>query len=452
MTRSLVQTRDALGPEARRRRRRHRLRWLGAAALIALLAAVTQRGLMLYAGVVVGATALVGWLVARALAFGVKVERELTETEVAAGGVVGVTIRLAARSLPLPWVWWQDSVDEGLEVPDASCGFAPLAPGRPVEGYYEIRPPRRGLFRLGPTVLETSGPFGLVRRFQLGGDARFVTVHSDPVALLSDWPPSRRPAHEIPARRSLFEDPTRFAGIRPYQRGDSVRRIHWRATARSGRLQSCVYEQTVLQGVHLAVDMCSGSCPGYADADPATGDPSVELVVRAAASLAEHVLAGGQRVGLISNGADAAERYPEDWSEETFRRIDDVMHAGRALRKLLHLRPLVVDPGRGRHQQALLRTALARLIVHDGLTMAELLSAEHTRLPMSEVLTVITASPDPALAEALHSLRRAGYDVAVVVARPGDRGQPEIPAEFERLTVRTVADAVDLAQLGAAAL
>ena len=45
---------------------------------------------------------------------------------------------------------------------------------------------------------------------------------------------SRRPIGEIRISHRLFEDPTRIAGVRAYQSGDPLNRIHWRATARTG--------------------------------------------------------------------------------------------------------------------------------------------------------------------------------------------------------------------------
>jgi hypothetical protein len=47
---------------------------------------------------------------------------------------------------------------------------------------------------------------------------------------------SRRPIGEIRLAHRLFEDPTRMAGVRPYQQGDPLNRIHWRATARTGAI------------------------------------------------------------------------------------------------------------------------------------------------------------------------------------------------------------------------
>ena len=36
----------------------------------------------------------------------------------------------------------------------------------------------------------------------------------------------------------LYEDPTRISGVRPYEAGDPLNRVHWRATARTGALHS----------------------------------------------------------------------------------------------------------------------------------------------------------------------------------------------------------------------
>ena len=91
---------------------------------------------------------------------------------------------------------------------------------------YRLSGKRRGLYRIGPAVVEASGPFGLVRRFLVDPDVRFLTVFPRTVALGEGWPLGHRPIHEVPRRRSLFEDPSRFLGVRPFQPGDGLRRIH----------------------------------------------------------------------------------------------------------------------------------------------------------------------------------------------------------------------------------
>jgi hypothetical protein len=69
------------------------------------------------------------------------------------------------------------------------------------------------------------------------------------------------------------------------------------------------------------------------------------LVLTAVASLAELVLAGGQAVGLLSNGGDAAERYPAEWTGGSFRRLEDALEEAGARRRISAYRPLEVEPG-----------------------------------------------------------------------------------------------------------
>ena len=54
--------------------------------------------------------------------------------------------------------------------------------------------------------------------------------------------------------RGLFEDPALFAGVRPYQPGDALRRIHWKASARVGRPVSRRYDPVHERDVVIALD------------------------------------------------------------------------------------------------------------------------------------------------------------------------------------------------------
>ena len=173
-----------------------------------------------------------------------------------------------------------------------------------------------------------------------------------------------------------------------------------------------LFEPTVLEGVLLAVEMGRSAYPRAA-AETGT-DPGVELAVTAAASIAELVLAGGQSVGMISNGGDAAERFPADWTGGSFRRYEDALEDAGARRLVPAYRPLEVEPGRGDWQRDRLRAALARLTLAPGLTLPELLVSEGAPPAALDVLLVITPDLGPALGGALAGLKRSGFDVGVV--------------------------------------
>src|SRR5207302_1195687 len=78
-------------------------------------------------------------------------------------------------------------------------------------------------------------------------------------------------------------DPLRFRGVRPHQRGDARKEIHWKASARLRELHTKLYEPaTSLDSIFL-VNVASYE-QYWIQADP----EAVELVIRAATELIRH--------------------------------------------------------------------------------------------------------------------------------------------------------------------
>jgi uncharacterized protein (DUF58 family) len=416
--------------------RRQVLLWALAAGLLALLVSLFSAGFFLYAAVVTGAVLGLAALLPAAGLLGLEVHRSLASETIELGETVESGLVLHNRkALPAPWLFWREAVDPGLDAEGITCGFQTLASGETMRSSCTLHSTCRGLFRVGPAVVEASDPFGLLKRFRVDSEVRFITVLPRAVPLLQGWPLGRRPVHETPRRRSPFEDPARFLGVRDYRAGDSLRRIHWRATARSGTLQVKLFEPTVLQGALLAVEMGKGAFPR---APLETGaDPGVELAVTVAASLAEFILAGGQSVGLLSNGGDAAERFPADWSGGSFRRYEDAVADTAARRLVPAFRPVEVEPGRGSWQRDRL--------------LPELLVSEGPRLPRSHVLMVVTPDLGLALGGALDGLKRSGFEIAVIWIQTGGPGTVAASL-LEGIPVYPVANEVDIERLGVQAL
>ena len=409
--------RDDVRAEVGAAQRSQRLRWgLAIVALLGLLS-VFSGGLFLYAVIVVALALAVSNLIVVVSLRQLEVVRKLSATEIAYGDTVEAWLIVHNRKLlPATGLLWRDQIEPGLDVEGPTCCAASLHDDEKRKLTYRLHSTRRGLFRVGPTVVEAAGPFGLVRRFLLGHEARFVTVLPRAIEIGKGWPLGHRPIHEVPRRRSLFEDPSRFQGIREYRQGDSLRRVHWQATARSGKLQVKLFEPAVLEGMMVVVDMAHSVHPTTAppNAPHPAGEPSEELTITAAASLVEFVTAGGQSVALLSNGADAAERYPTDWQGGTFRRLEDALETAGSSRKITGFRPLEVEPGKGAWQLQRLRTVLARLVPAPGPELPDLLLDELPRLPRSLVLMIVTPRVDAALAGAVAALRRASIEVGIV--------------------------------------
>jgi len=156
---------------------------------------------------------------------------------------------------------------------------------------YRFEPPKRGELRFARFRVITRFPFGLfAKSLELDREA-FIVVYP---RLTVQRPPTRRIGdprgqREAPGRGSLS---TEVTGLRNYARGDSPRRIHWRASWRRGQL--LVRETQGTAGGEALVELRTRS---------GAHDDAFERDVERAASEAEAGLRAGLRVALRTDDA-----------------------------------------------------------------------------------------------------------------------------------------------------
>jgi uncharacterized protein (DUF58 family) len=95
----------------------------------------------------------------------------------------------------------------------------------------------------------------------------------------------------------MFVDPSLYGGVRPFQPGDSLRQVHWRATARLGRPVSRRFEPARGREAVIAIDV--QTLPG-AHWEMTWDESAFEGLCTTAASLARHLLHDGASVGLAA--------------------------------------------------------------------------------------------------------------------------------------------------------
>jgi uncharacterized protein (DUF58 family) len=273
----------------------------------------------------------------------------------------------------------------------------------------------RGYYQVGPLMLESGDLFGLHRRYKVVTEPHFVMVYPKVIPLFGYDLSSRRPIGEIRMAHRLFEDPTRLAGVREYQRGDSFNRIHWKATASTGKLHSRIYDPSTVAGATIILDF-------HKDMYPAQGEPHrSELAITTVASLANAVCQMGQQIGLVTNGRDAADRIREEGWKRDFRTRDAVKQNVGMDDSSDRLRPVIVETQRGYEQFQRIRESLARLELTDGLSFAELLMETTSRLPRDATVVAVLGDVTTEAAIALGNMRRSGFAVfAIVVLQGGD--------------------------------
>ncbi|MDQ6641714.1 MAG: DUF58 domain-containing protein, partial [Actinomycetota bacterium] len=169
---------------------------------------------------------------------------------------------------------------------------------------YSVRPEIRGRHRLGPMQVRLREPFGMVEmRQEVSGEAELLVT------------PRVTPLHEIRLGGGWFasgeDHPRSFTVghvadvvVREYRRGDDLRRVHWRSTARMGELMVRNEEQLWQARATVVLD-------NRAVAHRGTGSgSSLESAVGAAASVAVHLSGLGYQVRLVT-GSGITEAWHE---------------------------------------------------------------------------------------------------------------------------------------------
>jgi uncharacterized protein (DUF58 family) len=428
------------------------VKWFVGVLLLLLAALVLESGLLAYAAYVLLGLLLIGRLLARGGVENLSARRscKLGGEEVGEAGPglvadvgdrvsIALTVSNSGR-LPVPWVLLEDLLPRraverrhpSLEVKGKRLKIASVPGGGEVVLRYRLECLKHGYFALGPLVLESGDLFGLHRRYRVLTRPRYLLVLPKVVPLLGYEVASRRPVGDVRLTHRLFEDPTRLAGVRPYEYGDPLNRIHWRATARTGALHTRVCEPSCLAGATVVLDFHKA---GYHQ----RGEPHrSELAVTAAASLANAVQEMGQQVGLVTNAGDAARRLRTAFQEYAARsRRAALQAAEQEDEEAERLEPLRIETRRGAEQLQRIREALARAELNDGLTFAGLIAESASRLPRDATVLAVLPDVPEATAITLGNLRRQGFAVAVVLVMLDDEA---LERSYARLTVEGVRD------------
>ncbi len=224
---------------------------------------------------------------------------------------------------------------------------------------YQVRSEVRGRFEIGPMSVRVTDPFGLI---ELGRAFRTTvpltvtprTVPLPQIPLGGAWTGSgdNRP-------RAFATGSAEDVTVREYRRGDDLRRVHWRSSARVGELMVRREEQPWQSRATLFLDNRLRSHRGQGVAS------SLEAAVCAAASVAVHLSHRGFTVRLVTaTGEDPA----SSWH---FR--DNDLNTGPLLEALAVVQAV---------QQPRLDSGWLAEGAHGGLTVAVLGSLETADLPV----------------------------------------------------------------------
>jgi uncharacterized protein (DUF58 family) len=304
------------------------------------------------------------------------------------GDQVTVDVNLSNTGwLPIPWLEVHESLPVELTAPAFHREVVTIDSHASHRLRYALNCRRRGYYPIGPLKMQTGDLLGIVGRSQMEVASQHIIVYPRVVPLQRLGLPTRSPLAVLPARSPLFEDPTRIMGVRDYQRGDSPRRIHWTATASTGRLVVKRYQPAIARETLICLNL------DQADYRQRQRYTATELAIVVAASIANHIIVReGLPVGLITEAWDPLLEQKTRFS---------------------------LPPRTERAHLMSLLEVLARVQVAETTPFVDFLRRESVNLPWGATFTIITGRESEALFDTLAYLRRIGLAVTLILVQSG---------------------------------
>jgi len=384
-------------------------RWMTIAGLLVLVGVLFRQPALVLIGIGVALVALALRLWWDFSLVATSYTRRFSTTRAFHGDEVTVTLETVnLKPLPVTRLEVAELVTENVAIPNRTLDRTEVANRRLFRtlfslGFYErvdyryaFRTHRRGWYRFGPATLTATDPFGLVRRKRRFEEVNGILTYPRVVPVTQVIVPARQPYGDFKPAQQLVEDPMRIAGVREYVPGDSPRRIHWRATARTGELQTRVSEPSATPVAAIFLDTIT-----FSHLWEGQHSDLLELAVVVASSLSAQLLEGRHQVGMYANAP-----IPE---------------LSRSVR---------IPPGRRPGQLTHILERLAMIAPAFGDRIERMMTEEIPKLPWGATLVVITCRVTPTMQRMLLRLARSTGNQRVVLVTIGE--EPELVPDLRR--------------------
>ncbi|MBS1252595.1 MAG: hypothetical protein MAG451_01636 [Anaerolineales bacterium] len=371
--------------------------WIWIIILLLLLGAILGQSALILIPILLGIVILIGWLWNRFVLRRTTYERVFSERRLFAGETLHMSVSISnTKPLPVPWLQMEDLFPAELSIADRKLAsssiprrhilnhVASLGPYERVRWKYEIACDARGFYFFGPASLSAGDIFGVFGQNKTVETVDRLIVYPRVAELPELGFPGKEPFGEQTAQQRIFEDPSRTIGVREYRPEDSLRRVHWKATARQGDLQVKVYEPTITQQLVVFLNVATYAQP-WLGVDRRRQEHTISI----AASTALHATKRKFAVGLIANGS--------------------VPNSDQ---------PIKVLPSRAPDQLTHILEALAAVTGFARSKVDELLKAGSPELAWGATFVVVTAVVTDDLLGEMMRLRDAGRRLVLVSTDP----------------------------------
>jgi uncharacterized protein (DUF58 family) len=265
----------------------------------------------------------------------------VTPWRVFEGDSITVHLTVKAETAVPPTELWHPLPPEAICPGERNRVLLTLRSGEERTLEHEVIIPRRGKYTLGRLYSRVHPGTGLRPLLAEYRYEQVCYVYPQVTPLPQHIPPVRTHVSFGNYVSRTAGEGLEFAGIRPYSSGDRVRRVHWRASLARQQLYVTDYYCERNADVVILLDTLVS-----------LGSPRINtlnVAVRAAASMAAHYLYHKDRVGLIQYGGVCTWLPPATGQIQMYRILDTLLethtHFSYLTGDITRIPPRVLPPG-----------------------------------------------------------------------------------------------------------
>jgi uncharacterized protein (DUF58 family) len=287
-----------------------------------------------------------------------------------------VALEVASHGRRRPQALVRDAIPTGMTLTGGTNEYhGPIETGSPREIIHYTLQGGRGVYAFPPITMLVWSTWGLaLAEAAIAAPVELRVLPRCERLRSVRMRPRRTRAFAGPIRSNLAGAGIEFYGCRAFSPGDDIRRLNWRAFARTDELVISDYEEERITDIHLILD-------ARVRAHAAVGvHHTFEYATQATASLASTFCAQGNNVGLLVYG--------------------DVLHW--------------VFPGAGRAQMDRILNMLSQARLASKIAFEDLRQIPARLFPPYSQLVLVSSHLDESDMETLALLRSRGYCVLLV--------------------------------------
>ncbi|WP_062108892.1 DUF58 domain-containing protein [Bacillus niameyensis] len=303
------------------------------------------------------------------------------------------------KLLPVPWLRLESKISAHLQFQRNSENnhemnadgefhrtLFSLMPYQKVRRRQTLTCTKRGHYRFETVSLTTGDVFGVGDIFQSVPAKAEITVYPTLVSMDSIPLPAHSWLGDLIVRRWIMEDPFLTAGVRDYASGDPLNTIHWKATARTNRLQ--VNKKDFSADHHLMIYLNFNQTEDMWR--PIIDEELMERAISYAASIAQYALTNGISTGFGCNG------YFDESNKKSIR----------------------IEPENGKQQLNYLLETMAKLKIGTSTYFDFFLKEEVERNMEGMDILIITEMVTEKMHEMIKQLEDGGNSVEILELEP----------------------------------